>query len=56
MRGDHNVYNARMKQQREPLNEKDGNAVALVKSLSRNLTEAKHQDEIVGHIPLQYVR
>ena len=50
---------------REPLNEKDGNAVAVVRPLSRNLiTQAKHpntvskEDEIVGHIQLlmsQYV-
>ena len=44
---------------REPLNEKDGNAVAVVRPLSRNFTEAEHpntvskEDEIVGHIPLQ---
>ena len=44
---------------REPLNEKDGNAVAVVRPLSKNLTEAEHpntaskEDEIVGHIPLQ---
>ena len=39
--------------------EKDGNAVAVVRPLSRNFTEAEHpntvskEDEIVGHIPLQ---
>ena len=42
---------------REPLNEKDGNAVAVVRPLSRNFTEAEHpntvSEEIVGHIPLQ---
>ena len=44
---------------REPLNEKDGNAVAVLRPLSRNFTEAEHpntvskEDEIVGHIPLQ---
>ena len=44
---------------REPLNEKDGNAVAVVRPLPRNFTEANHpntvskEDEIVGHIPLQ---
>ena len=44
----------------EPLNDKDGNAVAVVRLLLRNLiTDAKHtntvskEDEIVGHIPLQ---
>ena len=44
---------------REPLNEKDGNAVAVVRPLSKNFTEAEHpntvskEDEIVGHRPLQ---
>ena len=42
----------------EPLNEKDGNAVAVVRPLSRNLiTEAKHPNTVskedVGHIVLQ---
>ena len=49
----------RMKQHGFPLNEKDGNAVAVVKPLSRNFTEAEHpntvskEDEIVSLIPLQ---
>ena len=43
---------------REPLNKKDGNAVAVVRPLSRNLiTEAKHPNTIskedVGHMVLQ---
>ena len=44
---------------REPLNEKDRNAVAVVRPLSGKLIEANHpntvskEDEIVGHMPLQ---
>lgn len=47
------------RRKREPLNEKDGNAIAVVRLLLRNLTEAEHpnteskEGEIIGHIPIQ---